>query len=72
MIKTNNHIEDSPVKRDKHKRKVVFITLAIVIALFVSQKVYIFKITSSTMSPTLKSGQLVVAVKKKEIKQGDS
>lgn len=55
MIKTNNHIEDSPVKRDKHKRKVVFITLAIVIALFVSQKVYIFKITSSTMSPTLKS-----------------
>lgn len=71
MVKTNNHIEDSPVKGDKHKKKVIFFMLAIVIALFVSQKVYVFKITSSTMSPSLKSGQLVVAVKKKEIKQGD-
>ena len=71
MVKTNNHIEDSPVKRDKYKRKVFLIILAIVIAFFISQKIYIFKITSSTMSPTLKSGQFVVAVKKKEMKQGD-
>lgn len=74
MVKTNEHIEDSPVRGEKkqsHKSKAISFILAIVIALFVSQKIYIFKITSSTMSPTLKSGQFVVAVKKKEIKQGD-
>ena len=74
MFKNNVRVEDSPVKRDKnksHKRKVMFFILAIVIALFVSKKIYVFKITSSTMSSTLKSGQFVVAVKKKEIKQGD-
>ena len=74
MVKTIDHIEDGLITGDKkklHKRKVMCIILAVVIALFVSQKIYVFKITSSTMLPTLKSGQFVVAIKKKEIKQGD-
>lgn len=74
MVKNNDHIEESPVKQDKrksHKNKLILVIIAIVIGLFISQKIYVFKITSYTMLPTLKSGQFVVAVKKKEIKQGD-
>lgn len=74
MVKNNDHIEESPVKQDKrksHKNKLILVIIAIVIGLFISQKIYVFKITSSTMLPTLKSGQFVVAVKKKEIKQED-
>ena len=74
MVKNNDHIEESPVNQDKrksHKNKLILVIIAIVIGLFISQKIYVLKITSSTMLSTFKSGQFVVAVKKKEIKQGD-
>lgn len=74
MVKNNDHIEESPVKQDKrksHKNRLILVIIAIVIGLFISQKIYVFKITSATMLPTFKSDQFVVAIKKKEIKQGD-